>query len=104
MVTELLRTLASLFHCTNPVTKGKDKYMKFNWIGQSCSVFLLPPDRGLPDVGQMNLDLGHIYNRNELATVKERLSTNMIGMLLCYPFAVLYTTISSSTCKQFSMK
>ena len=45
MVTELLRTLASLFATLyKSCDKGKDKYMTFQleWH-QRCSVFLLPP-------------------------------------------------------------
>ena len=53
IVTELLRTLSSLFASLyKSCDKGKDKYMKFQleWH-QCCSVFLLPPDKELSDVG-----------------------------------------------------
>ena len=68
MVTELLRTLASLFaSLCKSCDKGKDKYMKFQleWH-QCCSVFLLPPDKGLSDVGvdpKKNVDLARLQQR-----------------------------------------
>ena len=62
MLNELLRTLASLF--AKSWDKGKDKYMKFQleWQ-QGCSVFLLPPDKSLSDVGVDHVDLAHLQQR-----------------------------------------
>ena len=68
IVTELLRTLASLFASLYKFCdKGKDKYMRFQleWH-QCCSVFLLPPDKGLSDVGvdpKKNVDLAQLQQR-----------------------------------------
>ena len=68
MVTELLRTLADLFASLyKSCDKGKDKYIKFQleWH-QCCSVFLLPPDKSLSDVGidpKRNVDLAHLQQR-----------------------------------------
>ena len=68
MVIELLRTLASLFALLyKACDKGKDKYMKFQleWY-QCCSVFLLPPGKGLSDVGvdpKKKVELAHIQQR-----------------------------------------
>ena len=67
-MTELLRTLASLLASLyKSCDKGKDKYMKFQleWH-QCCSVFLLPPDKCLTDVGvnpEKNVDLAHLQQR-----------------------------------------
>ena len=74
MVTELLRTLAGLFASLyKSCDKGKDKYMKFQleWH-QCCSVFLLPPDKSLSDVGvdPKKMWTLHIYNSNGLDIVK----------------------------------
>ena len=75
IVTELLRTLASLFASLYKFCdKGKDKYMRFQleWH-QCCSVFLLPPDKGLSDVGVDPKWILHSYSNDGLGTVKGNL-------------------------------
>ncbi|XP_064398964.1 uncharacterized protein LOC135345473 [Halichondria panicea] len=68
LVSELLRTLASLFGLLyKNCDKGKDKYMKFQleWH-QCCSVFLLPPGKNLSDVGidsKKKVELAHFQQR-----------------------------------------
>ena len=68
MMTELLRTLVSTFSSLyKSCDKGKDKYMKFQieWH-QCCSVFLLPLDKSLSDIGvsvQKFTNLGRIQQR-----------------------------------------
>ena len=68
MVTELLCTLVSSFASLyKSCDKGKDKYMKFQleWH-QCCSVFLLPPDKGLFDVGvdpKKNVNLARLQQQ-----------------------------------------
>ena len=62
LVNELLRTLSSVFAALyKSWDKGKGKYMKFQleWH-QYCSVFLLPRDKELSDIGvdaKKNVDL-----------------------------------------------
>ena len=68
LVNELLRTLSSLFAALyKSCDKGKEKYMKFQleWH-QYCSIFLLPPDKELSDIGvdaKKNVDLVRLQQR-----------------------------------------